>query len=144
MFSWCWRNVLPFPDTGCPVRYSDKHYLYDTHVYLAWNVWDTVSIFIHLPKMYLSMDIIPEQRILDNLSRTSFTSDSQTKLRIINKTVTSVEADSICDVLGVDEPLAFGNVVLCLFNMKWLTYGILSLYLPTFLFIQSTLHSHIP
>ena len=27
------------------------------------NVWDTVSTFIHLPRMFLSMDVIFEQQI---------------------------------------------------------------------------------
>ena len=46
---------LPFPDTGCPVSDVYFYYVSDTI-----NVWDTVSLFIHLPRMFLFMDILFE------------------------------------------------------------------------------------
>ena len=43
---------LPFPDTGCPILDVDKLCLLCIEFY----VWDAVSIFNHLPRMFLSTD----------------------------------------------------------------------------------------
>ena len=41
---------LPFPDTGCPIRDVDNICLLCIDFY----AWDAVSIFNHLPRMFLS------------------------------------------------------------------------------------------
>ena len=43
---------LPFPGTGCPI--PDVDYL--CLLCIDFNVWDAVSIFNHLPRMFLSTD----------------------------------------------------------------------------------------
>ena len=48
---------LPFPDTGCPALDLGNKY------YLEWNIPDTISIFLNLPRMFLSTNILFEQRI---------------------------------------------------------------------------------
>ena len=47
-------------DTGCPVPLPDAYIYYVSDMI---NVWDTVSISMHLPWMILSPDILLEQRI---------------------------------------------------------------------------------
>ena len=49
---------LPFPGTGCPVRDV-------VIIYLIWmsNVWATVSIFVHVPRVFMSTDYLIETRI---------------------------------------------------------------------------------
>ena len=49
---------LSFPNTGCPVPDVYIYYVSDMI-----NVHDTVSKFIHHPKMFLSMDILFTQPI---------------------------------------------------------------------------------
>ena len=44
---------LPFLDTGCPVLDVYIYYLADMV-----DVWDTVSTFIHIPRMLVYLDII--------------------------------------------------------------------------------------
>ena len=44
---------LPFQVTGCPIPDVGINYLSEMI-----NVWDSVSTFIHLPRTFLSMDII--------------------------------------------------------------------------------------
>ena len=48
---------LPFPDTACSVP---NVYIY--HVSDIITVSDTVFIFIHLPRMFLSTDTLFEQQ----------------------------------------------------------------------------------
>ena len=43
---------LPFPGTGCPILDVDNLGL----LWIDFNVWDAVSIFKHLPRMFLSTD----------------------------------------------------------------------------------------
>ena len=43
---------LPFPGTGCPIPYVD----YLCLLCIDFNVWDAVSTFNHLPRMFLSTD----------------------------------------------------------------------------------------
>ena len=43
---------LPFPRTGCPIR--DVDYL--CFLCIDFYVWDAVSNFNHLPRMFLSTD----------------------------------------------------------------------------------------
>ena len=46
------RDGLPFPGTGCPI--PDVDYL--CLLCIDFYVWDAVSIFNHLPRMFLSAD----------------------------------------------------------------------------------------
>ena len=50
--------ACPFPDADCHV--PD---VYNYHVSDMINVLDMVSTFIHLPRMFLSKDILRGQRI---------------------------------------------------------------------------------
>ena len=48
---------LPFPGIGCPP-------LNVAYMYLVWyNDWDNISIFVHLPRMFLFSDYRFEKRI---------------------------------------------------------------------------------
>ena len=58
MGEWMAYGGLPTPDTSCPVP---DVYFY--HVSDMIDVWNTVSIFIHISRMFLSTEISFEQRI---------------------------------------------------------------------------------
>ena len=89
---------LPFPDTGCPILDVDNLCLLCIEFY----VWDAVSIFNHLPRMFLSTDFA--------FWITDWTCchgpHSHAILRIISRGVSGLATDSPCGVWGVDEPLA--------------------------------------
>ena len=58
IYNWWGRGGLPFLDTSCPVI---DVYIY--YVSAMINVCDIVSTFISIARMFLSIDILFEQRI---------------------------------------------------------------------------------
>ena len=53
---------------------------------------DTISVLIHLPRMFLSAD----ENVLDKLPTTACISDYHIKLRMIYRSVSSLATDSPC------------------------------------------------
>ena len=83
---------LPFLGTGCPILDVDNLCLLCIHFY----VWDAVSIFNHIPRMFLSIDFA--FRITDWTSCHGPHLDAI--LRIISRGVSGLATDSPCGVWG--------------------------------------------
>ena len=83
---------LPFPDTGCPILDVDNLCLLCIEFY----VWDAVSIFNHLPRMFLSTDFA--FRITDWTC--CHGPHLHAILRIISRGVSGLATDSPCGVYG--------------------------------------------
>ena len=94
---------LPFPDTGCPI--PDVDYL--CLLYIDFYVWDAVSTFNHLPRMFLSTDFafwITDWTCCHGPYLHAI-------LRIISRGVSGLATDSPCGFGAVDEPLASCMIV---------------------------------
>ena len=83
---------LPFPGTGCPI--PDVDYL--CLLCIDFYVWDAVSIFNHLPRMFLSTDFA--FRITDWTC--CHGPHLHAILRIISRGVSGLATDSPCGVWG--------------------------------------------
>ena len=94
---------LPFSGTGCPIPDVDNLCLLCIDFY----VWDAVSIFNHLPMMFLSTDFA--FRITDWTC--CHGPQLHAILRIISRGVSGLATDSPCGVGAVDEPLASCMIV---------------------------------
>ena len=64
---------------------------------------DTISVLIHLPRMFLSAD----ENVLDKLPTTACISYYHIKLRMIYRSVSGLATDSPCGVWGLlcNDPL---------------------------------------
>ena len=94
---------LPFPGTGCPIPDAD----YLCLLCIDFYVWDAVSTFNHLPRMFLSTDFafwITDWTCCHGPYLHAI-------LRIISRGVSGLATDSPCGVWGVDEPLASCMIV---------------------------------
>ena len=83
---------LPFPGTGCPI--PDVDYL--CLLCIDFYVWDAVSIFNHLPRMFLSTDFafwITDWTCCHGPHLHAI-------LRIISRGVSGLATDSSCGVWG--------------------------------------------
>ena len=124
------RGGLPFPDTGYPI--PDVDYL--CLLCIDFYVWDVVSIFNHLPRMFLSTNFA--FRITDWTC--CHGPHLHAILRIISRGVSGLATDSPCGVWGRgwttcllhDSPL-FGSH----FKMSW--YVSLEWYFIYLLFLAS-------
>ena len=83
---------LPFLGTGCPIPDVDNLCLLCIDFY----VWDSVSIFNHLPRMFLSTDFAFQ--ITDWACY--FGSHLHAILRIISRSVSGLATDSHCGFWG--------------------------------------------
>ena len=83
---------LPFPGTGCPI--PDVDYL--CLLFIDFYIWDAVSIFNHLPRMFLSTDFAC--RITDWTCWHG--PHLHAILRIISRGVSGLATDSPCSVWG--------------------------------------------
>ena len=83
---------LPFPGTGCPTPDVDNLCLLCIDFY----VWDAVSIFNHLPRMFLSTDFA--FRITDWTC--CHGPHLHVILRIISRGVSGLATDSPCSIWG--------------------------------------------
>ena len=86
------RDGLPFPDIGCPILDVDNLCL----LFIEFYVWDAVSIFNHLPRMFLSKDFA--FRITDWTC--CHGPHLHAILRIIGRGVLGLATDSPCSVWG--------------------------------------------
>ena len=121
---------LPFPGTGCPIPDVDNLCLLCIDFYL----WDAVSIFNHLPRMFLSTEFA--FRITDWTC--CHGPHLHAILRITNTGVSGLSTDSPCGVWAVDEPLASCMIVHFLAhisNKSW--YVSLEWYFIYLLFLAS-------
>ena len=91
---WHWMACggLPFPGTGCPI--PDIDYL--CLLCIDFYVWDAVSIFNHLPRMFLSTGFA--FRITDWTC--CHGPHLHAILRIISRCVSGLATDSPCGVWG--------------------------------------------
>ena len=94
---------LPFPKTGCPILDVDNLCLLCIEFY----VWDAVSIFNHLPRMFLSTDFV--FRITDWTC--CHGPHLHAILRIISRGVSGSATDPPCGVWGRGKPLASCMIV---------------------------------
>ena len=124
------RDGLPFPGTGCPIPDVD----YICLLFIDFYVWDAVSIFNHLPGIFLSTDFA--FRIMDWTC--CHGPHLHAILRIISRGVSGLATDPPCGVWGRgwttclrhDSPL-FGSH----FKMSW--YVSLEWYFIYVLFLAS-------
>ena len=92
LFEWMACGGLPFPGTGCPI--PDVDYL--CLLCIDFYVWDAVSTFNHLPRMFLSTDFafwITDWTCCHGPYLHAI-------LRIISRGVSGLATDSPCGVWG--------------------------------------------
>ena len=123
---------LPFPGTGCPI--PDVDYL--CLLCIDFNVWDAVSIFNHLPRIFLSTDFafrIPDWTCCHGPHLHAI-------LRIISRGVSGLATDSPCGVWGRgwatcllhDSPLFGSHFKIRVSMYVWSDISYIYYFLPLF------------